>query len=110
MKFRQLGTQGLSVSAIGLGCMVMPGFYHPGGENEAIRTLHLAAEMGVNFIDAADLYGFGKNEELVGRAIAGRRNDYTLATKFGNVRDADGKPDVDGRPEYVIEAGDASFQ
>lgn len=110
MKYRQLGTQGLNVSAIGLGCMVMPGFYNPGGEKESIKTLHLAAEMGVNFIDTADLYGFGKNEELVGRAIAGRRNDYILATKFGNVRDADGKPDVDGRPEYVNEACDASLR
>ena len=72
MKFRRLGTQGLNVSAIGLGCMVMPGFYNRGGEKESIMTLHKAAEMGVNFIDTADLYGFGKNEELVGRAIAGQ--------------------------------------
>ncbi len=90
--------------------MVMPGFYSPGSEEECIATLHHAADIGVNFLDSSDLYGFGKNEELLGRAIKGRRDDYIIATKFGNVRDADGNPDVDGRPEYVFEACDASLQ
>ncbi len=110
MKFRSLGTQGLEVPAIGLGCMVMPGFYAPGEEDQSIATLHHAAEIGVNFIDTSDLYGAGKNEELVGRALKGRRGDYIIATKFGNVRNAEGKPDVDGRPEYVFQACDASLQ
>ena len=110
MKMRRLGCQGLEVPAIGLGCMVMPGFYASGSEDECIATLHRAADIGVNFLDTSDLYGFGKNEELVGRALSGRRDDYIIATKFGNVRDANGEPDVDGRPEYVFQACDASLE
>ena len=109
MKYRSLGNSGLEVSAIGLGCMVMPGFYGPGTEAESIATLHRAADMGVGFIDTSDAYGGGKNEELVGRAMAGRRDDYIVATKFGNIRDADGKPAVDGRPETVALACDKSL-
>ena len=110
MKMRRLGSQGLEVPAIGLGCMVMPGFYAPGSEDECIATLHRAAEIGVNFLDTSDLYGAGKNEELVGRAVGGRRGDFIIATKFGNVRNADGEQDVDGRPEYVFQACDASLK
>lgn len=110
MKRRKLGTQGLEVPAIGLGCMVMPGFYSPGNEEECIATLQRAADIGVNFLDTSDLYGFGKNEELIARAISGRRGDYIIATKFGNVRDAEGKPTVNGRPEYVQQACDASLK
>jgi aryl-alcohol dehydrogenase-like predicted oxidoreductase len=109
MKRRKLGTSGLEVPAIGLGCMVMPGFYGPGEEAESIATLHRAAEIGVNFIDTSDAYGSGSNEELVGRATRGKRDGYILATKFGNIRDADGKPAVNGRPEYVAEACDKSL-
>ena len=109
MKQRKLGADGLDVPAIGLGCMVMPGFYNPGDEAQSIATLHHAADIGVTFIDTSDAYGQGKNEDLVGRGIKGRRDDYIVATKFGNIRDADGKPAVDGRPEYVAEACDKSL-
>jgi len=108
MKRRRLG--GLEVPAIGLGCMVMPGFYFPGNEDESIATLRRAAEIGVNFIDTADAYGNGKNEELVGRALSGRRNDYVVATKFGNVWRPNVDYDVDGRPEYLATACDASLR
>ncbi len=110
MKKRKLGSQGLEVPAIGLGCMVMPGFYRPGDEAQSIATLHHAADIGINHIDTADLYGAGKNEELVGRAIKGRRADYILATKFGNTRDGDGNPTVRGDPAYVQQACEASLK
>ena len=109
MKQRILGASGLEVPAIGLGCMVMPGFYNPGDEAQSIATLHRAAEIGVTHLDTSDAYGAGKNEDLLGRAIKGRRDDYFIATKFGNVRDADGKPAVKGDPEYVTEACDKSL-
>lgn len=110
MKTKQLGTSGLEVPVIGLGCMVLPGFYGPGSEENAIATLHGAADIGVNFLDSSDLYGAGENENLIGRAIAGRRDDYIIATKFGNVRTAEGKPGIDGRPEYVQQACEASLK
>jgi len=110
MKKRTLGTNGLVVPAIGLGCMVMPGFYAPGPEEDSIATIRHAKNIGVNFIDTADLYGFGKNEELIGRAIKNERDGYIIATKFGNVRTAEGTPDVDGRPEYVQQACEASLK
>jgi len=110
MKTRRLGSSELEVPVIGLGCMVMPGFYSPGSEAEAIATLHRAAEIGVNFLDTSDLYGFGKNEQLIARAIAGRRDDYIIASKFGNVKTADGKAAIDGRPAYVQQACEASLQ
>lgn len=110
MKFRQLGNGGPQVPVIGLGCMVMPGFYGPGSEDDAIATLHRAAEIGVTMLDTSDLYGAGKNEELIGRAISGRRDDYFIASKFGNVRTPEGKPGVDGRPEYVQQACEASLK
>ncbi|TAK79844.1 MAG: aldo/keto reductase [Betaproteobacteria bacterium] len=108
MKRRKLGA--LEVPAIGLGCMVMPGFYFPGSEEQSIATLHRAAAIGVNFIDTADAYGNGRNEELVARAIKGRRGDYIIATKFGNVWRPDADYGVDGRPEYVAAACEASLK
>ncbi|TAK46394.1 MAG: aldo/keto reductase [Betaproteobacteria bacterium] len=108
MKQRKLGA--LEVPAIGLGCMVMPGFYFPGSEEQSIATLHRAAAIGMNFIDTADAYGNGKNEELVGRAIGGRRGEYLIATKFGNVWRPNADYGVDGRPEYVAAACEASLK
>ena len=100
----------LEVPAIGLGCMVMPGFYFAGAEEDSIATLHRAADIGMNFIDTADAYGNGRNEALVARAIRGRRGDYLIATKFGNVWRPDVDYEVDGRPEYVAAACEASLR
>ncbi|MFQ5995497.1 MAG: aldo/keto reductase [Acidiferrobacterales bacterium] len=110
MKKRRLGNSGLEVSAIGLGCMVMPGFYALGEEAQSIATVRHAAEIGVTLLDTSDAYGQGKNEQLIGRAIAGRRDDYVIATKFGNIRLPDGKPGADGRPEYVVQSCEASLR
>jgi aryl-alcohol dehydrogenase-like predicted oxidoreductase len=111
METRKLGTQGLAVSAIGLGCMGMSEFYGSADEREAIATIHRAIELGVTFLDTADMYGPFKNEELVGRAIEGRRDRVVLATKFGNVRGPDGAfLGISGRPEYVTQACDASLR
>jgi aryl-alcohol dehydrogenase-like predicted oxidoreductase len=110
MKKRQLGGS-LVVSALGLGCMGMSEFYSGRDEAESIITLHRALDLGVTFLDTADMYGVGKNEELVGRAIKGRRHDVDLATKFGNVRGEDGSfLGVNGRPEYVKSACEASLR
>jgi aryl-alcohol dehydrogenase-like predicted oxidoreductase len=112
MQTRTLGAQGLQVGAIGLGCMGMSEFYGTGDEGEAIATIHRALELGVTLLDTADMYGLGANEDLVGRAIAGRREQVVLATKFGIVRDADDPSvrGVDGRPEYVRSACEASLR
>jgi aryl-alcohol dehydrogenase-like predicted oxidoreductase len=111
MRKRRLGTGGPEVSAIGLGCMGMSEFYGSGDEQESIATINHALDQGVCFLDTADMYGSGRNEELVGRAIKGRRDDVFLATKFGNVRGPNGEfMGVRGDPEYVAEACDASLQ
>src|SRR3954451_3695450 len=90
METRILGSQGLKVSAVGLGCMGMSDFYSGRDEAEAIATIHRALDLGVTILDTADMYGVGANEELVGRAIKGRRDGVVLATKFGNVRGPEG--------------------
>jgi aryl-alcohol dehydrogenase-like predicted oxidoreductase len=111
MRVRRLGSQGLEVSEIGLGCMGMSEFYGRADEAEAIATIHRAFELGVTFLDTADMYGPFTNEMLVGRAIAGRRDGVVLATKFGNVRGAAGERlGIRGDPEYVRQACDASLR
>src|SRR5215217_8590381 len=108
---RKLGANGPEVSAIGLGCMGMSEFYGAGDEAESIATIHHALERGVDFLDTADMYGVGRNEELIGRAIADRRDKVFLATKFGNVRGDDGSfRGVCGRPDYVRSACEASLR
>jgi aryl-alcohol dehydrogenase-like predicted oxidoreductase len=111
MQRRALGTQGLEVSAQGLGCMGMSEFYGGRDEGEAIATIHRALELGVNLLDTADMYGPFTNERLVGRAISGRRDEVVLATKFGHQRGEDGSwLGINGRPEYVHAACDASLE
>jgi aryl-alcohol dehydrogenase-like predicted oxidoreductase len=110
MEHRKLGRHGLEVSALGLGCMGMSEFYQNAGEAEAIATIHRALDRGVTLIDTADMYGPFTNEQLVGRAIRDRRTEVLLATKFGNVRGADGSfAGIDGSPAYVRRACDASL-
>jgi len=110
MDTRKLGTQGLEVSEIGLGCMGMSEFYGESDESDSIATIHRALEIGINFLDTADMYGRGENEKLVGRAIADRRDQVVLATKFGNVRTDDPTERIiNGKPEYVHEALDRSL-
>ncbi len=111
MQQRRLGTQGLVASALGLGCMGMSDFYAGRDDAESIATIHRALELGVTLLDTADIYGPFTNEQLVGRAINGRRDQVVLATKFGNVRGADGSfRGVNGTPEYVRQACDASLE
>src|SRR3954452_4399552 len=111
METRTLGKQGLRVSELGLGCMGMSEFYAGRDEAEAVATIHRALELGIDFLDTADMYGPFTNEVLVGKAIAGRRDEVVLATKFGNERRPDGsRVGVNGRPEYVRSACDASLQ
>ncbi|HET8978596.1 MAG TPA: aldo/keto reductase [Solirubrobacteraceae bacterium] len=112
MEQRQLGTQGLTVSAQGLGCMGMSEFYGSADEGEAIATIQRALDLGVTLLDTSDIYGPHTNERLVGEAIAGRRDEVVLATKFGIVRDPENPAarGVNGRPEYVMKACDASLR
>src|SRR3954464_15809601 len=111
MKTKKLGSQGLEVSAQGLGCMGMSEFYGQADEDEAVRTIQRALELGVNFLDTADMYGPFTNERLVGGAIADRRDEVVVATKFGNVRGENGeRGGIRGDAEYVRQACDASLQ
>jgi aryl-alcohol dehydrogenase-like predicted oxidoreductase len=111
MQQRMLGSQGLRVSAIGLGCMPMSQLYGPADERESVATIHRALELGITLLDTADMYGPFTNERLVGRAIAGHQDAVVVATKFGNEHRADGSwVRINGRPEYVRSACDASLQ
>lgn len=110
MEIRRLGRQGLEVSAVGLGCMGMSDFYGESDEAESITTIRRALDIGMNFLDTADMYGRGTNEELIGRAIAGRRDEVVLATKFGIVRGEGSERSISGRPEYVRESIDGSLR
>jgi aryl-alcohol dehydrogenase-like predicted oxidoreductase len=109
MERRTLG-EGLEVSAQGLGCMGMSAWYGPIDNEESIAAIHRALELGIDFLDTADVYGQGANEELVGKAIAGRCDEYVIATKFGNRWFDDGSRTIDGSPEYVRQAIDASLE
>jgi aryl-alcohol dehydrogenase-like predicted oxidoreductase len=111
MKTRELGKSGLMVSALGLGCMGMSEFYGAHDEREAMATIHQAMDLGITLLDTADAYGPFTNEQLVGRAIQGHRDEVILATKFGSVRGADGRfLGINGRPEYVMAACEASLR
>jgi aryl-alcohol dehydrogenase-like predicted oxidoreductase len=111
MQFRKLGHSPFSLSALGLGCMGMSEFYGKRDEEESIGVIHRALDLQVNFLDTADVYGQGNNEELVGKALLGRRDQVVLATKFANIRDAAGNfVGISGRPEYVKQACEASLR
>jgi aryl-alcohol dehydrogenase-like predicted oxidoreductase len=111
MEFRTLGNSAMRVSALGLGCMGMSEFYDGRNDDESVATIERAIAMGVTFFDTADMYGVGRNEELVGKALRSHREQIVLATKFGNVRGSDGSfLGVNGRPEYVRSACDASLK
>jgi aryl-alcohol dehydrogenase-like predicted oxidoreductase len=111
VEYRRLGKSSLVVSAVGLGCMGMSEFYGPTNDLESIATIHHAIDSGVTLLDTADMYGVGRNEELVSKAIEGRRHEVIIATKFGNVRGADGSfQGVSGRPEYVQQACETSLR
>src|SRR3989441_9414193 len=102
MEKRRIGRSPLEVSAVGLGLMSMSGVYGNANDDESIATIHYALDQGINLLDSADMYGWGHNEQLLGRALRGRRDGVVVATKFGQVKTAEGKQDVDGRPEYVM--------
>ena len=111
MRMRRLGNSSLNASSIGLGLMSMSGTYGKSDDQECIGVIHRALDLGINHLDSSDMYGWGQNEELLGRAIKGKRDRVLVATKFGQVRSPDGKGNlVDGRPAYVAEACDASLK
>ena len=107
---RRLGTSALTVSAIGLGCMGLSGVYGPADDAESITLIQKAIDLGVNHLDSSDMYGWGHNEELIGKAVRGRRDRVVLASKFGQVQNPGGPNQVNGRPEYVVQACDASLK
>ena len=111
MRMRKIGNSSLTASSIGLGLMSMSGTYGKSDDQECIGVIHRALDLGINHLDSSDMYGWGQNEELLGRAIKGKRDRVLVATKFGQVRSPDGKGNlVDGRPAYVAEACDASLK
>jgi aryl-alcohol dehydrogenase-like predicted oxidoreductase len=110
MEMRTLGKSGIKVSAVGLGLMSMSGIYGNANDDESIRVIHHALDKGINHLDSSDMYGWGHNETLLGKALKGRREGVIVATKFGQTKDADGKQGVDGKPEYVVQACEASLK
>jgi aryl-alcohol dehydrogenase-like predicted oxidoreductase len=110
MEKRTLGRTPIEVTAIGLGCMSMSGVYGNANDEESISVIHHALDRGINHLDSSDMYGWGHNEQLLGRALKGRREKVVLATKFGQTKGADGKQGVNGRPEYVMQACEASLK
>ncbi len=110
MEKRALGRSTLQVSPIGLGLMSMSGIYGNASDDESISVIHHALDCGVDHLDSSDMYGWGHNEQLLGRALKGRRDKVIVATKFGQTKDASGKQGVDGRPEYVMQACEASLK
>jgi aryl-alcohol dehydrogenase-like predicted oxidoreductase len=110
MEMRSLGKSPLKVSAISLGLMSMSGIYGNANDDESISVIHYALDKGINFLDSADMYGWGHNETLLGKALKGRRDKVIVSTKFGQTRDEAGKQGVDGRPEYVMQACEASMK
>jgi len=110
MEMRALGKSGIKVSAIGLGLMSMSGIYGNANDDESIRVIHHALDKGINFLDSSDMYGWGHNETLLGKALKGRREGVIVGTKFGQTKDADGKQGVNGKPEYVMQACEASLK
>jgi aryl-alcohol dehydrogenase-like predicted oxidoreductase len=110
MEKRKLGRSPLEVTAIGLGCMSMSGVYGNANDDESIAVIHHALDRGINHLDSSDMYGWGHNEQLLGRALKGRRDRVVVATKFGQTKSADGKQGVDGRPQYVMQACETSLK
>jgi len=110
MEMRTLGKSGIKVSAIGLGLMSMSGIYGNANDEESIRVIHHALDRGINFLDSSDMYGWGHNETLLGKALKGRREGAIVGTKFGQTKDAEGKQGVNGKPEYVMQACEASLK
>ncbi len=107
---RPLGSSGMQATAIGLGCMSLSGTYGASDDNESIALIHDALDRGITLLDSSDMYGWGHNEEVVGRAIKGRRHEVVLASKFGQTQNPGGQNGVDGRPDYVAQACEASLK
>jgi aryl-alcohol dehydrogenase-like predicted oxidoreductase len=110
MEMRTLGKSGIKVSALGLGLMSMSGIYGNANDEESVRVIHHALDQGINFLDSSDMYGWGHNETLLGKALKGRRAGVIVGTKFGQTKDAEGKQGVNGKPEYVMQACEASLK